>query len=245
MAKKTLANGQTQLSYYLSSASADAGRWGTDQRQAALDEAQRLVVALVPQRMLDADLVKRGSITSTGSAVLGEYKIARESDCYRLLEVMYRGTAGTSAPVPVYHVETYSDLLTKTSSLYNDTTNATRYYFEDGAWIYVAPLTTGYYQQRYIMIPTALSSSQNFMVPDHLFEWVCINAACILLMSAPDPDDNNKSKAWQEFINNRATAYRQLWNMEPPSMYGISTVTGASVRSGTTTPQTVPGGGNT
>jgi hypothetical protein len=235
MAKKTLANGQTQLSYYLSSASADAGRWGTDQRQAALDEAQRLVAALVPQRMLDADLVKRGSITST-SVTLGEYKIARESDCYRLLEVMYRGTAGTSAPVPVYHVETYSDLLTKTSSLYNDTTNATRYYFEDGAWIYVAPLVAGYYQQRYIMIPTALSSTQNFLVPDHLFEWVCINAACILLMSAPDPDDNNKSKFWQEFINNRATAYRQLWGMEPPSMYGISTVTGSASRPGATTP---------
>jgi len=210
---KTLTQGLNLLRNKLDTASA-GGVFG-DELTSYLDEAQIDVVASLPDSMLGSDLYGGATVTPGSVPADKIYPWVKPGDLLRTVG-LYRLVTGVKTHIEL--LPSGNDIRRKASiSNYPNSTAAGLFYAQEQNYIHIWPATKGEtYVWHYVKVPPALSTTQDFAVPDYLFEIVVNRALENALLQI------NKGQAAVEWKNRNDQKIEKLvaiWTGRPIPPY--------------------------
>lgn len=210
---KTGANGIAFCRTILSTSSSDAGKWGDDELYALMNEAQLELAGVMPPRLLGTNLVS--STTHTLAASSTNPYFSRSASNLRTTDLAVQRTSGGLLR-PVQKLEDMTALMRqRTKQIYSGASEQSDFYVEQGDKIHLHPTYTTqvWYHLHYVKVPSTISSTVNFSVPDHLYEWVCYRAVVAALIKAGEFESAAK---FNELLASKVQSFKETWNAEPP-----------------------------
>ena len=216
---KTRAQGLVLLKNILGTTSGSGGTWGDELYDWMID-GQNTVAMKAPVDKLDSNLViLRETDTPTTATTEGTVTLDPTNTMLRLLSV------SRSASISGNTVRQNIELLPDATALWRRASNSNyssgnthpfcAVFGNNQIVVWPGTTSTTYYLD-YVKMPDALSATQNYQIPDYLFELSIYYAARIALLQS---DEFEKAMKVLEIVESRIQYMEQRYNFEPPKPF--------------------------